>query len=105
MGLELIKVFGALLVTLGAVYLMLRFLKQKMMPQKGIIEMLHYQSFGPKKGIAVIKILNEYMAIGVADQNISLLSKLDRDDVETTLKTESTEDKTMHKWLRGRHNV
>jgi len=102
MGLELVKVFGALLVTLGAVYLMLRFLKQKMMPQKGIIEMLHYQSFGPKKGIAVIKILNEYMAIGVADQNISLLSKLDGPDVEAILKTESAEEKTMHKWLKAK---
>ena len=65
MVLEMVKVFAALLVTLAAVYLLLRLLKQKMLPHKGMIEMIYYQSFGPKKGIAVVKILNDYMAVGV----------------------------------------
>ncbi len=86
MGLELVKVFAALLFTLAAVYLLLMFLKQKVLPRKGMIEMLYYQSFGPKKGIAVVKVLNDYMAVGVGDQGISLLSKLDREGVEEALK-------------------
>jgi len=107
MGLELVKVFVALLITLAAVYLLLRFLKQKMLPHKGMIEMLHYQSFGPKRGIAVIKVLNDYMAVGIGDQGISLLSKLNGEGVEEALKSQSTEDiiqKTKHRWLRGKHN-
>ncbi len=84
-GLELVKVFVALLVTLAAVYLLLRFLKQKMLPHKGMIEMLQYQSFGPKRGIAVIKVLNAYMAVGITDQSISLLSNLNKADVEASL--------------------
>ena len=107
MGLELVKVFAALLITLAAVYLLLRFLKQKMLPHKGMIEMLHYQSFGPKKGIAVIKILNDYMAVGIGDQGISLLSKLNQEGVEEALKSRGAEDivqKTKHKWLRAKEN-
>src|SRR5208337_1143930 len=107
MGLEVVKVFAALLITLAAVYLLLRFLKQKMLPHKGIIEMLHYQSFGPKKGIAVIKILNDYLAVGIGDQGISLLSKLNQEGVEEALKSQSTENivqKTKYRWLRGKHN-
>ena len=107
MGLEVVKVFAALLVTLAAVYLLLRFLKQKMLPHKGMIEMLQYQSFGPKRGIAVIKVLNDYIAVGITDQNISFLSNLNREGVEEALKSQSTEDilqKTRHRWLRGKQN-
>ena len=103
MGLEVVKVFAALLITLAAVYLLLRFLKQKMLPHKGMIEMLHYQSFGPKRGIAVIKVLNDYMAVGITDQSISLLSNLNQEGVEEALKSQSTEDivqKTKQRWLK-----
>ncbi len=107
MGLEVVKVFAALLITLAAVYLLLRFLKQKMLPHKGMIEMLQYQSFGPKRGIALIKVLNDYMAVGITDQKISLLGNLNREVVEEALKSQGTEDSlqnTKHKWLRGKHN-
>jgi flagellar biogenesis protein FliO len=103
LGLELVKVFVALLITLAAVYLLLRFLKQKMLPQKGMIEMLHYQSFGPKRGIAVVKILNDYIAVGIADQSISLLSKLNPADMAEALKSQKAEvaiQNTKHRWLR-----
>ena len=103
MALEVVKVFAALLITLAAVYLLLRFLKQKMLPHKGMVEMLHYQSFGPKRGIAVIKVLNDYMAVGITDQNISLLSNLNQEGVEEALKSQSTEDivqKTKQRWLK-----
>ncbi len=103
----MVKVFAALLVTLAAVYLLLRLLKQKMLPHKGMIELVHYQPFGPKKGIAVIKIFDDYMAVGIGDQGISLLSKLNRDGVEEALKSQSTENivqKTKQRWLRGKYN-
>jgi len=86
MGFELIKVTIALLVVLGGIYLFVRILKQRMLPDDGIIKILHYQAFGQKKGIAVIKVLKEYLVVGVADANISLLSKLNPSDVEETLK-------------------
>lgn len=91
MGFELIKITLALLVVLGGIYLFLRLLKTRMLPRKGMIEMLQYQSFGPKKGIAIVKVLKEYLVIGLADQNISLLSKLDPADAEEAMREQSKE--------------
>ncbi|MEW5744012.1 MAG: flagellar type III secretion system pore protein FliP [Nitrospirota bacterium] len=89
MGFEVVKVALALLVVLGGIYVLMRFLKQRVFPQKGVIEMLHYQPFGPKKGIAIVKVVREYMVIGVTDENISLLSKLNPADVQEALPQEA----------------
>ncbi|MDA8339138.1 MAG: flagellar type III secretion system pore protein FliP [Nitrospiraceae bacterium] len=95
MGIELIKVTLALLIVLGGLYLLLRFLKQRILPHKGMIEIVQYQPFGPKRGIAVIKVLKEYLVVGVADENISLLSKPNPIDVEEALqKTEVRSQKS-----------
>ena len=86
MGFELIKAVVVLLALLGGLYLLLRFLRRRIMPKKGIIEMVHYQPFGPKKGIAVVKIVKDYVALGIADENISMLGRLNTADVEESLK-------------------
>ncbi len=86
MGFELIKAVMALLTLLGGLYLLLRFLRGRIMPKKGIIEMVHYQPFGPKKGVAIVKIVKDYVALGIADENISLLGKLNPADVEASMK-------------------
>jgi flagellar biosynthetic protein FliP len=75
-----------LLTLLGGLYLLLRFLRGRIMPKKGIIEMVHYQPFGPKKGVAIVKIVKDYVALGIADENISLLGKLNPADVEASMK-------------------
>jgi len=82
-----------MLALLGGLYLLLRFLKGRIMPGKGIIEMVHYQSFGPKKGVAIVKIVKDYVALGIADENISLLGKLNPADVEEAMK--QAESKTV----------
>jgi flagellar biosynthetic protein FliP len=92
-GFELIKSVVILLALLGGLYLLLRFLKGRIMPGKGIIEMVHYQSFGPKKGVAIVKIVKDYVALGIADENISLLGKLNPADVEEAMK--QAESKTV----------
>jgi flagellar biosynthetic protein FliP len=85
-GLELIKAVMVLLALLGGLYLLLKFLRGRIMPKKGIIEMVHYQPFGPKKGVAIVKIVKDYVALGIADENISLLGKLNPADVEESMK-------------------
>lgn len=86
MGFELIKVTVALLIVLGALYLLLRFLKQRVLPNKGMIEIIQYQPFSHKKGVAIVKVLKEYLVLGIADESISLLSKPNPSDVEEVLK-------------------
>ncbi len=89
MGFELIKITVALLIVLGALYLLLRLLKQRVLPHKGMVEIVQYQPFGPKKGIAVVKVLKEYLVVGIADENISLLTRPNPADVEEALKQQS----------------
>ena len=86
MGFELIKAVIVLLALLGGLYLLLRYLRGRIMPKKGIIEMVHYQPLGPKKGVAIVKIVKDYVALGIADENISLLGKLNPADVEESMK-------------------
>jgi flagellar biosynthetic protein FliP len=74
-----------MLALLGGMYLLLRYLKGRVMSKNGIIEVIHYQSFGPKKGVAIVKILKDYVVLGVADANISLLGKLNQADVEESV--------------------
>jgi flagellar biosynthetic protein FliP len=92
LGFELIKVTVALLIVLGGLYLLLRFLKQRVLHNKGLIEIVQYQPFGPKKGVAIVKVLKEYLVLGIADESISLLSKPNHTDVEEAL--QKTEDRS-----------
>ena len=86
MGFELLKAVIILLVLLGGLYLFLRFLKGRITTGKGMIDVVHYQPIGPKKGVAVVKILKDYVALGVADQNITLLGRLNAADVEEAVR-------------------
>jgi flagellar biosynthetic protein FliP len=99
LGLELIRVAVVLLIVLGAMLLLLRFLKQRVLPTSGLIKVFHYQPLGPKKGIAIIKVLKDYLVLGIADENISILSKLNPSDVEEAL--QKSEDRSQGTEVRG----
>lgn len=88
MGFELIKVMVSLLVVLGGIVLLLRFLKQRVLPASNLIKIFHYQPLGHKKGIAIVRILKDYLVLGIADENISILSKLNSSDIEEAMKQE-----------------
>lgn len=85
-GFELLKALLALVVVLGMLVLVLKYVKGRVMPQRGMIELLHYQALGPKRGLAVVRVTGEYLLIGVGDQSVSMLTKLEGDDVEEALK-------------------
>lgn len=89
-GFELLKAMGALLIVLIVLVFVLRAVKGRILPQQGVIEMLHYQSLGPKRGLAIIRVAKEYLLVGVGDQGVSLLTKLEGNDIESALaKSES----------------
>ncbi len=89
MELELLKVLAVLIVMLGVLYGVLKIVKRRMTPSDGIIEMLHYQPLGPKKGIAIVKIVKDYLVVGVSDEQISLLDKLSPEEIEPSLMSRS----------------
>lgn len=83
---------AALIILLAGMYFMLRFLKQRTLSHKGMIEMLNYQPLGPKRGIAIVKVLKDYIVVGVGESQVSLLGKLNANDVEDALKQASNGD-------------
>lgn len=84
-GFELLKALGALLIVLVALVFVLRAVKGRILPQRGVIEMLHYQALGPKRGLAIVRVAKEFLLIGVGDQGVSLLTKLDGGEIEAAL--------------------
>lgn len=92
MYLEFIKMLVALAVVLGLLFLVMRLLKNRILPRQGLVTLLHYHPFGTKKGIAVVKILEEYYALGVADAGITVITRLSAEQVEGTIKNAEAEE-------------
>ncbi|HIJ59113.1 MAG TPA: flagellar biosynthetic protein FliO [Nitrospirae bacterium] len=89
---EFIKMISALLVVLGLMFLLLKLLKHRIMPKGGFINMIHYQPLGTKRAIAIVKIANEYFALGLCENSISVITKMDANQIESQLKELPTED-------------
>ena len=85
-GFELLKALLALLFVLTVLVVVLKLVKGRMLPQRGIIEMLHYQPLGPKRGLAIVKVAQEYLLVGLGDESVSLLTKLEPAIIEKELK-------------------
>ncbi|RMG60640.1 MAG: flagellar biosynthetic protein FliP [Deltaproteobacteria bacterium] len=60
-------------------------MKRKMVKRGGLLEVVHYHPFGQKKGVALVRLLGEYLVLGVTEQQISLLTKVEASRVEEVL--------------------
>lgn len=85
MGIEVFKISVVLIIILGGLFFLLRFLKNKIVPQKGLIELISFYPLGPKRGIGIVKVLSGYLVIGIGDESISLIDRLDSRAVEEAL--------------------
>lgn len=77
------KVFGSLLMVIGiigaAALAFRRFALGKgigLQKQGRVIEVMANQSLGPKRAIALVKVLDQYMVVGMGGENMSLLANL-----------------------------
>ncbi len=91
MYIDFIKMLAALAAVLGLLFLLMKLLRHKIMPKQGLITLIHYYPFAVKKGIAVVKIAKQYYALGVADGGISLITKLEGEEIEVSLKENMVE--------------
>ena len=79
------KALGALAVVLGLLMLLAAALKKLGLsgqsPQgDGLIKVLETRMLGPKKYVAVLDIAGQTMAVGITDQQITLLTRLEPDE-------------------------
>lgn len=90
LGLTLLKVFGALILTVGLMLLLSVWLRKLGLARSGIgqgalIKILDTKMIAPKKFIAVVQVADKTLALGVTDQQITLLSRLELDCADLPL--------------------
>jgi flagellar protein FliO/FliZ len=66
----------ALALVVGMIFLLGLVMKKKQ-EKDGLMKVLGYQSLGPKKGIAAVKIGQEVLLVGVTATDVKLLKSLD----------------------------
>lgn len=87
LAMPVIKLIGALLLVVGAIYGFLYVLK-RMMGQGGtrgrgrMIEVLETSTIAPKKSVALVRYTDKAVLIGVADNAISVLAELNPEETK-----------------------
>ncbi len=80
--LAILKVVGALGVVIGVMLLVTILIKKTGLARGGLssgvlINILETRMVAPKKYVAVMKIADDFFAVGISDQHINMLSRLD----------------------------
>jgi len=88
----------ALVVVIGLI-LVVGILLKKKKGRPSLITVLAYQSFGPRKGIAALKIGAEILLIGVTSTDLKLLKTVDEKELEPEIV------KDMHEKLNKLRNI
>ncbi len=90
---DILKALFPLVVIIGILYLVLRYVKKFYSPVKGIkvsnyeIKVLATQMIMPKKYVSVLKIKDKILVVGIGDSSINLLKELEleeSDKIDTT---------------------
>ena len=67
-----LRMFAALGAVVGLIYLAAAFMRRRQ-GKPGILSVMAYQSFGPKKGIALLKLGGEVLLVGVTPNELKLM--------------------------------
>jgi len=74
----------ALVIVIGLIFVIGTILKRKQ-TKSSLMTVLTYQSFGPRKGIAALKIGTEILLVGVTSTDLKLLKTFDENDLDPEL--------------------
>ena len=83
--LTLFKVFGALMLVVGLMLVVAFWLRKMGLSRPGtrqgtLIEVVDTKMIAPKKYVAVIQVAGETLALGITDQQISMLTRLEENE-------------------------
>ncbi len=79
-----LQMIVALVAVIGVIFIMATILKRKQ-SKSSLMTVLTYQSFGPKKGIAALKIGTEILLVGVTSTDLKLLKTFDENELDPEL--------------------
>lgn len=83
----------ALLLVLGLAYVALRVLARVGILRKSpakFLEQLDYLPLGPKRGIALIQVVDRTLAVGVSDAGVTLLAEISPDAIKASIRNSPT---------------
>lgn len=89
----------ALLAVIGLIVL-IGLMMKKRQSTAGIMSIVSYQTFGPKKAIAVIKVGNEILLVGITPTDLKLLRTYQQSDLESETYREMSDKLVKLKNLR-----
>ena len=98
--LAILKVIGSLGLVLGIMILLAFFFKKfgvsgGNLKQGSLIKIMDTRMIAPKKYVSVLQIAHEYIVVGITDQSINLLNKLDNtEEIESFTLPPSTKKST-----------
>jgi flagellar biogenesis protein FliO len=98
-----IQMIIALAAVIGMIFLMSFFLKKRQ-GKSGVINILAYQSFGPKKGIAALKMGREVLLIGITSTDIRLLKTFKENEFDEHTSPEINSKLKMLRDIKERFN-
>ncbi len=94
---SLLRIFGALLVVIAAIYLGLYALKRLTMRKyngrsRHLLEVLETAGIAPKKTVSLIRVADKAVLVGMTDTHITVLTELDRQQTEEILAVQHQEE-------------
>lgn len=80
---EMYVQMGLALAAVVGIILLIGFFLRKRQGGGSLFRILSYQSFGPRKGIAAMKVGREILLIGVTSADLKLLKTYDENEIDT----------------------
>jgi flagellar biogenesis protein FliO len=79
-----LQVISALAIVVGLIFVAAFFLKKRQ-GKPGLMKLVAYQSFGPRRGVAAMKVGREILLIGVTASDLKVLRIFNEGDFESGL--------------------
>jgi len=88
LALTIMKVMGALLLTVGIMLLLAIWLRKLGLSRAGLrqgtlISIIDTKMIAPKKYVAVVQVADKTLALGITDQQITMLTRLETSAIQT----------------------
>ncbi|HMK50594.1 MAG TPA: flagellar biosynthetic protein FliO [Thermodesulfovibrionales bacterium] len=77
-----VQMILALAAVIGLILLSSMFMKKRQARTGTVMSVVSYQSFGPRKGVAALKMGKEVLLLGVTSGDVKLLKTFKEDDFE-----------------------
>ena len=99
---EYIQMIVALAAVIGLIMLLSFFMKKRQTKTGMLMNVVAYQSFGPRKGVAALKIGKDVLLLGVTSTDIKLLKAFGENEFEQQTTAEINNKLRMLKGLKER---